>query len=74
MIRHNIPTGRFKTFQSSELEAAIDYVKNCGYKVVLKASGLASGKGVLIPETIDETITGLKDIMVACIFGDAGAL
>jgi len=74
MIRHNIPTGRFKIFQSSELEEAIEYAKNCGHKVVLKASGLAYGKGVLIPETIDETVAGLKDIMVAGIFGDAGAL
>ena len=39
---------------------------------MLKASGLAAGKGVLIPETIEEAIAGLKDIIVSNIFGDAG--
>jgi phosphoribosylamine--glycine ligase/phosphoribosylformylglycinamidine cyclo-ligase len=73
MIRHHIPTAQFKTFQSSELEAAIEYVKTCGHKVVLKASGLAAGKGVLIPETVDEALDGLKEIMVDNVFGDAGA-
>jgi phosphoribosylamine--glycine ligase/phosphoribosylformylglycinamidine cyclo-ligase len=73
MNRHNIPTAQFKTFQSSELDAAIEYVKTCGHKVVLKASGLAAGKGVLIPDTTDEAIAGLNEIMVANVFGDAGA-
>ena len=73
MTRNHIPTAPFKTFQSSDLEAAIAYVKTCGHRVVLKASGLAAGKGVLIPETTDEAIAGLEDIMVANVFGDAGA-
>lgn len=73
MIRNHIPTAPFKTFKSSDLEAAIKFVNTCGHKVVLKASGLAAGKGVLIPETTDEAIAGLKDIMVANVFGDAGA-
>ncbi len=72
MVRHNIPTARFKTFRSSEIDAATEYVKTCGHRVVLKASGLAAGKGVLIPETTDEAIAGLKEIMVANVFGDAG--
>ena len=74
MNRHNIPTAPFKTFQSWDLEAAIEYVKTCGHRVVVKASGLAAGKGVLIPETTDQAIAGLKQIMVANVFGDAGAL
>jgi phosphoribosylamine--glycine ligase/phosphoribosylformylglycinamidine cyclo-ligase len=57
MARHNIPTAAFKT---------------CGHRVVLKASGLAGGKGVLIPETTEEAIAGLNEIMVANVFGDAG--
>ncbi|KAF8913056.1 bifunctional purine ADE1 [Gymnopilus junonius] len=73
MARHNIPTAKFKTFKSSEIDAAIHYVKTCGHRVVLKASGLAAGKGVLIPESTEEAVLGLKEIMVANVFGDAGS-
>lgn len=72
MQRHSIPTAKFRVFQSDQIEEAISHVKVCGFKVVLKASGLAAGKGVLIPETIDEAIAGLREIMVDNIFGDAG--
>ncbi|KAF5323578.1 hypothetical protein D9611_005721 [Ephemerocybe angulata] len=72
MVRHNIPTARFRTFQSSQLDEAIDHIKSVDYSVVLKASGLAAGKGVLIPETKEEAIEGLKEIFVARAFGDAG--
>ncbi|KAF4623134.1 hypothetical protein D9613_002163 [Agrocybe pediades] len=72
MARHNIPTAKFRTFKSSQFEEAKQYVKTCGHQVVLKASGLAAGKGVLIPETVDEAITGLEEIMVSNVFGDAG--
>ena len=73
MARHSIPTAAYRTFTSSQVEEAIEYVRTCGHKVVLKASGLAAGKGVLIPETVDEAIEGLKEIMVANVFGSAGA-
>jgi phosphoribosylamine--glycine ligase/phosphoribosylformylglycinamidine cyclo-ligase len=73
MTRHAIPTAAFRVFASSEVDKAIDYVRTCGHKVVLKASGLASGKGVLIPETTEDAIAGLKEIMVARAFGTAGA-
>lgn len=72
MERHSIPTAKFKTFSSSEFEQASDYVRTCGFRVVLKASGLAAGKGVLIPSSVDEAITGLKEIMVDNVFGAAG--
>lgn len=72
MARHNIPTAAYKTFKAEEIADAIQYVKTCGHKVVLKASGLAGGKGVLIPETIEETIAGLNEIMVSNAFGAAG--
>jgi len=74
MARHNIPTANFRTFKSSQFEEAKEYVKTCGYRVVLKASGLAAGKGVLIPETTDEAIAGLEEIMVTSVFGEAGRL
>ena len=73
MTRHAIPTAAFRVFVSSEVDKAIEYVRTCGHKVVLKASGLASGKGVLIPETTEDAIAGLKEIMVARAFGVAGA-
>lgn len=72
MTRQAIPTAAFHVFASSQVDEAIEYVRTCGHKVVLKASGLASGKGVLIPESIEEAIAGLKEIMVARAFGAAG--
>jgi phosphoribosylamine--glycine ligase / phosphoribosylformylglycinamidine cyclo-ligase len=72
MARHRIPTARFKVFKSSQIEEAVKYVKTCGHQVVLKASGLAGGKGVLIPDTIEEALAGLNDIMVSKVFGNAG--
>ncbi|KAH9081557.1 aminoimidazole ribonucleotide synthetase [Lactarius deliciosus] len=72
MTRHAIPTAAFRVFASSQVDEAIEYVRTCGHKIVLKASGLASGKGVLIPESTEEAIAGLKEIMVARAFGAAG--
>lgn len=67
MARHSIPTAKYKTFSSAEVDQAVDYVKSCGHKVVLKASGLASGTGVLMPETLEEAVAGLRDLMVSHI-------
>ncbi|KAF7290504.1 Phosphoribosylformylglycinamidine cyclo-ligase [Mycena kentingensis (nom. inval.)] len=72
MARHGIPTAKFKVFKSSQIDDAAHYVKTCGHSVVLKADGLAAGKGVLIPQTVDEAIAGLKEIMVDGVFGSAG--
>lgn len=72
MARHSIPTAQYRIFAASEVGRAISYVQTCGHNVVLKASGLAGGKGVLIPETVEEAVAGLKEIMVANVFGAAG--
>jgi phosphoribosylamine--glycine ligase / phosphoribosylformylglycinamidine cyclo-ligase len=72
MHRHSIPTAKFRVFSSSQLDQAIEFVKTCGFKVVLKANGLAAGKGVLIPGTVEEAIIGLRDIMIDNVFGLAG--
>jgi phosphoribosylamine--glycine ligase/phosphoribosylformylglycinamidine cyclo-ligase len=72
MHRHAIPTAKFQVFSSSQIDQAIEHVKTCGYPVVLKASGLAAGKGVLIPGTTEEAIIGLREIMVDHVFGSAG--
>lgn len=72
MARHSIPTAQFRVFDVSQVEAAIEHINTCGYPVVLKASGLAAGKGVLIPQTPEEAIQGVKDMLVAGVFGEAG--
>ena len=72
MARHSIPTARFRIFQSLEINQAIEYVKTCNHKIVLKANGLAAGKGVLLPDTVDDAIDGLREIMVDNVFGVAG--
>ncbi|CAG7853751.1 Bifunctional purine biosynthetic protein ADE1 Includes: RecName: Full=Phosphoribosylamine--glycine ligase; AltName: Full=Glycinamide ribonucleotide synthetase; Short=GARS; AltName: Full=Phosphoribosylglycinamide synthetase; Includes: RecName: Full=Phosphoribosylformylglycinamidine cyclo-ligase; AltName: Full=AIR synthase; Short=AIRS; AltName: Full=Phosphoribosyl-aminoimidazole synthetase [Serendipita indica DSM 11827] len=72
MQRHAIPTAAYKTFTASQYTEALEYTKTCGHRVVLKASGLAAGKGVLIPETPEETEAGLKDILLDQVFGSAG--
>jgi phosphoribosylamine--glycine ligase/phosphoribosylformylglycinamidine cyclo-ligase len=74
MARHEIPTAAYRAFPSSAFTEASEYVRTCGHRVVLKASGLAAGKGVLIPDNVDEAIEGLREIMVDSVFGDAGPL
>lgn len=70
MDKHNIPTARFENF--TDVEAARAHIKSIDYKIVLKADGIAAGKGVLIPETTEEALAGLDEIMVAKNFGSAG--
>ncbi|KAJ3786111.1 aminoimidazole ribonucleotide synthetase [Lentinula aff. detonsa] len=72
MARHSIPTAKYRIFQSSQINEAIQYVKTCGHPIVLKADGLAAGKGVLIPQSKEEAIAGLEEIFVANVFGKAG--
>ena len=70
MMRHNIPTARYATF--TQLEDALSYLDKVDYPIVIKASGLAAGKGVILPETDEEAEATLKSIMVDKAFGDAG--
>ncbi|KDO30004.1 hypothetical protein SPRG_05193 [Saprolegnia parasitica CBS 223.65] len=70
MARHHIPTATFRNFTSySEAKA---YVDSIDYRVVIKASGIAAGKGVLIPTTKEETHAALREVMVDRAFGSAG--
>jgi phosphoribosylamine--glycine ligase/phosphoribosylformylglycinamidine cyclo-ligase len=69
--RYLFTTGVTKAF--TDYEKALDYIKDLPYKIVIKASGLAAGKGVILPETTQEAETTLKEIMVDRIFGDAGS-
>ena len=70
MTRHHIPTARYATF--SQLEEAVRYLESVDYPIVIKASGLAAGKGVVLPDTLDEAKATLKAILGDKTFGDAG--
>ena len=70
MQRHGIPTARYAVF--TDFNAAIDHVHTIDYPIVVKASGLAAGKGVLLPESLSETEAVLHQIMVEQAFGAAG--
>lgn len=71
MARHNIPTAKYATF--SKYDEAIGYLESIDYPIVIKASGLAAGKGVILPETDEEAKSTLEDILVKKVFGEAGA-
>lgn len=70
MKRHGIPTARYETF--TDLENAVKYVEQSNLPIVVKASGLALGKGVTIAKTKEEAKDTLAKIFVDKIFGDAG--
>ncbi|WWC71069.1 phosphoribosylamine-glycine ligase [Kwoniella pini CBS 10737] len=75
MKRHNIPTANFTSFTSSQYEQAVEYINSNPFssgRCVIKASGLAAGKGVLIPETNQEALEALKSVMIDKEFGNAG--
>ncbi len=67
MAKYNIPTADYATFE--EYEPALNYVKNGSFPVVLKYDGLAAGKGVVIPETLEEADQALKDMLLDDRFG-----
>lgn len=71
MKKYNIPTAKYNVFDKAE--DVINYIKaENEFPTVIKADGLALGKGVIIPETLDEAVAGVKEIMEDKIFGDSG--
>ncbi|MBI5614253.1 phosphoribosylamine--glycine ligase [Candidatus Gottesmanbacteria bacterium] len=70
MKKYNIPTARFETFSSFEL--AKQFIYDAPFDVVVKASGLAGGKGVIVPENKKEALSALDRIMNKHEFGSAG--
>ena len=70
MIRHNLPTAKYKEY--TDLDEAISEIDSFGYPVVIKADGLAAGKGVVIPKNREDAITTLKEMMSDKKFGKAG--
>ena len=70
MKKYNIPTAAYENF--TDADAAIEYLKKSKFPIVLKADGLALGKGVLICNTLEEALDGVKEIMMDKKFGDSG--
>jgi phosphoribosylamine--glycine ligase len=71
MQKYNIPTARYAAFTS--YDEAVKYVHEHGAPIVIKADGLAAGKGVTVAMTIEEALHALTEIMVEKKFGQAGA-
>jgi len=71
LLRHGIPTGAAATF--TDIDAALTHLRSLSAVPVVKASGLAAGKGVIVAETADEAATAIREILVDRRFGDAGA-
>lgn len=70
MQEEGIPTAKYQTFTDAEKAKA--YVQEQGAPIVIKASGLALGKGVVVAQTLDEALKAIDDAMVSKVFGDAG--
>ncbi|MUH35119.1 phosphoribosylamine--glycine ligase [Zobellia amurskyensis] len=73
MIRHNIPTAAYESFTSETLQQGFDFLETLQPPYVLKADGLAAGKGVVILENIEEAKEELKTMLVDAKFGEASA-
>ncbi len=70
MIRHNIPTAAYQSF--TDLAQATAYIKQQGAPIVVKADGLAAGKGVIVAQTEQEAIAAVEDMLSGNVFGIAG--
>lgn len=73
MLRNGIPTAKARTFTASNIDQAFDYISTCKPPIVLKADGLAAGKGVIISISQAEAKAVVKDMLVNKKFGEASA-
>ncbi|MGM0785168.1 MAG: phosphoribosylamine--glycine ligase [Pseudomonadota bacterium] len=71
LARHAIPTAEYRTFTA--VAPALDYLAEKGAPIVIKADGLAAGKGVIVAETLADAESAVRDMLEANAFGDAGA-
>lgn len=71
MEKYGIPTASSRTFERSDHAAAVAYVREQGAPIVVKASGLAAGKGAVVCGTVDEALAALSAMMLGAAFGDA---
>jgi len=70
LARHKIPTAEYQNF--TEIDPAVAYITEKGAPIVVKADGLAAGKGVILAQTNDEAIAAVKDMLAGNAFGEAG--
>ncbi|WP_420064940.1 phosphoribosylamine--glycine ligase [Pectobacterium colocasium] len=70
LARHSIPTAEYQNF--TEVEPALAYVRSKGAPIVIKADGLAAGKGVIVAMTLQEAENAIQDMLAGNAFGDAG--
>ncbi|MDX1487840.1 MAG: phosphoribosylamine--glycine ligase [Acidiferrobacterales bacterium] len=70
LARHGIPTADYASF--TELEPAVGYIRRKGAPIVVKADGLAAGKGVILAQTVDEATNAARNMLSGEAFGDAG--
>jgi phosphoribosylamine---glycine ligase len=73
MFRNNIPTARYETFTKETLDEGLRFLETLQPPYVLKADGLAAGKGVVIPETLEEAKKELSEMLANAKFGQASA-
>lgn len=71
LARHKIPTAAYACF--TEIEPALAYIAEQGAPIVVKADGLAAGKGVVVAETVEQAQAAARDMLIDNAFGDAGA-
>ena len=72
MKRHNVPTAAYKTFQAGDLNEALEYLQTHPLPIVVKASGLAAGKGVVICASREDACEEVKKMLSGSAFGSAG--
>jgi phosphoribosylamine--glycine ligase len=72
MKEYNIPTADFARFNSNEYEKAKKYLESSKFPIVIKADGLAAGKGVLLCENIEQALASLDNLFIDKIFGESG--
>ncbi|MEJ2479151.1 MAG: phosphoribosylamine--glycine ligase [Acidihalobacter sp.] len=68
--RHNIPTAAYGVF--TEVAEAVDFIHDRGAPIVVKADGLAAGKGVVVAQSVDEAVDAVHDMLAGNAFGEAG--
>ncbi|MGB1030747.1 MAG: phosphoribosylamine--glycine ligase, partial [Pseudoalteromonas marina] len=71
LARHDIPTADYQTFE--QIDPALAYLKEKGAPIVIKADGLAAGKGVIVAMTHQEAEDAIRDMLAGNAFGDAGS-
>lgn len=71
MLRHNIPTAAYREFNESNFDEGVAYLRQHSLPIVLKADGLAAGKGVVITSSHEEAVTEFEEMIKAAKFGDA---